>query len=129
MTVLIPHNCWKNCIKHPKNNALLTGWFPNIFPIVANTSTNRNGGYGIKKTCDRHTVSTLHHIGGNLIKIRSVLFLFLFFDDTLTSNNTLFPCQQTCQSSLTVQSYSRQFNILTNRTTVLGVYSVLIPKD
>jgi hypothetical protein len=31
--------------------------------------------------------------------------------------------------SLTVQSYGRQLNILTNQTTSLDVYFILIPKD
>jgi len=30
---------------------------------------------------------------------------------------------------LTVQSYTRQINILTNQTRALGVYSALIPND
>jgi hypothetical protein len=32
-------------------------------------------------------------------------------------------------NQLTIQSYARQLNILTNRTTAFGNYSVLIPKD
>ena len=54
---------------------------------------------------------------------------FFLFGDTLTTNNILshnlsdiFDCQ-------IVQSYARLLNILTNRTTALGMYSVLITKD
>ena len=36
-------------------------------------------------------------------------------------------CNVTFHSSLTVQSSARQSNLFTNRTTVLGLYSVLIP--
>ena len=35
----------------------------------------------------------------------------------------------TSHSSLTDQSFARKLNILTNETTVLGVYSDLIPKE
>ena len=37
----------------------------------------------------------------------------------------------TFQSSLTVQSYARQLNIhvVSNQTTALGMYSLLMPKD
>jgi len=36
-------------------------------------------------------------------------------------------CHVTFHSNLTVQSYTRQINILTNQTRALGVYSALIP--
>ena len=54
-------------------------------------------------------------------------YLCFFFGDSLLKHVTshLMSCQVTFHSSLTVQSYARQLNILTNRTTTLDVYSVL----
>ena len=49
----------------------------------------------------------------DLIKSRLLLYIFLYL------------CQVTFHSSLTVQSYARHLNILTNRTTALGVLSIL----
>ena len=52
---------------------------------------------------------------------------FCIFGDTQISKSTLLmgSCWVAFHSSLIVQSYARQFNILTNRTTALDMHSVL----
>ena len=54
-----------------------------------------------------------------------IVFKKEFFGDPLSLGS----CHVPFHSSLTVHSYARQLNILSNRTTALGMYSVLIPKD
>jgi hypothetical protein len=67
----------------------------------------------------------------NLIEIGCCKF-FLFFSFAMYLHPItprLGSCHVTFISSLTVQSYVRQLNISTNRTTSLCVYSDLIRKD
>ena len=53
-------------------------------------------------------------------------FFYIFWGETLSSNNILLgSCHVTFHSPLTVQSYERQLNILTNWRTGLGMDSVL----
>jgi hypothetical protein len=67
-----------------------------------------------------------------LFKIRCLLYL-LFLRFLLYTNIQLtfhmWSCQLTLRSWLTVQSYARQLNILTNQTKSLGVCWVLIPRE
>jgi hypothetical protein len=57
----------------------------------------------------------------------SVIFFNYFFGDTLTYNNIPFGVVS-CNLSfiLIIQLYAKQLNIFTNRTTALGICSVLI---
>jgi hypothetical protein len=58
-----------------------------------------------------------------------VTFFRKFVCDEYLTTDCLGSCQVNIHSPLTVQSCARQSNIVTNWTTVHGVYSVLIPKD
>ena len=47
----------------------------------------------------------------------------------LASKDISLKSRVTFHSSFTIQSYEKQFNILTNETTALGVYWGFMPKD
>ena len=66
----------------------------------------------------------------NLIKLDICHIFFFHFCHSLASSNIPFwrSYHAAFHSFMTIQSYSRQLNILTNMITALLVYSVLIPR-